>query len=510
MIKNTRILFFIFFVASHLLYGQSKWDKMIGKAEAAYVTGDYAKANKYLAKFKKKSTKKLGAENAYTPTYYLLLAKYKLAAGQVLDFDNTINSAITTSIKINLEDSKNHGLLLLEIAQLYNLNGSFRTAREFLDQSKKILDRGDFLDKTTEAKWYLAYAETLGGQGFYNEAIKILKGHDAYFAGRALRQETYVDDNGNLKSRKLSTEEAEERFGEYAKYATLLAKIYGEKGSLISADSAFVGAGTWIDKNLGSSSMPYIRNQLFHAKMLILNGNENSLPRDLEFARTLNSLKAHHKASHYIAVELYEEYLKQLLGSNNSARYLNTKLEFEKMINSNFEKGSIYSVRLKAVDFDSKKSKDKTRNLESDAMNMLANTAGLPRNNVTTIRVIQFLYDLAIQQKNFVNAEKYLNDIIEIKKELYGPNAPLTHLARIHLANYYVDYTNKLNEASAIYKESFDNSVEKEIGAWHEDNLEILNHVGILYELTDKYKEATQALDKASDVSRSKYSDMDY
>ncbi|MEZ4944634.1 MAG: CHAT domain-containing tetratricopeptide repeat protein [Cyclobacteriaceae bacterium] len=510
MINKTGISFIILLVAGQIAFAQSKWDKMIGKAEASYTIGDYAKANKYLAKFNKKATKKLGKQNEYTPTYFTLLAKYRLAAGQVLDFEANIQNAVIASASLNQVESKKHGMLLLDISALYNQNGAYRQSIEYLEKSKATLDKLAEFDKQTEAQWSLQKAEALAGQGFYTESIGIMKEYDAYFAGRALRQETYIDDNGNLKSRKLSADEAEERFNEYAHYATLLAKVYGEQGNLLSADSAFVGATSWIDKNLGSTSLPYIKNQLYHAKMLIANGNENSLPKDLEFSRTLNSLKARHKASHYVGVELYEEYLKQLLGGNSSARYLNTKLEFEKMINSNFEKGSIYSARLKAVDFDSKKSKDKTRNLESDAMNMLSNTSGLPRNNITTIRITEFLYDLAIEQKKYKNAETYLNSIIDIKKELYGDKAPLTHLARIHLANFYVDNTNNLVEAAAIYKESFENSVEKEIGAWHTDHLDILNHIATLYELTDKYKEATAALDKASDVARSKYDDQDF
>jgi len=510
MTSKAHIFFILVLFLSQGAHAQSKWDKMIGKAEASYKIGDYTKANKNLAKFNKKATKKLGKQNEYTPTYYVLLAKYKLAAGQLLDFESNIESAVSTSIAINKESSKKHGVLLLDIAELYNKNGAYRQALKYLDQSKSILDKEANFDKQTEASWSVDRAEALGGQGFYNESIKLLKQYENYFAGRALRQETYVDDSGNLKSRKLSSEEADQRFNEYARYATLLAKVYGAQGKLLSADSAFVGATQWIDKNLGTTSLAYVTNQLYHAQMLLENGNENSLPKDLEFGRTINSLKANHKPSHYIAVEIYEENLKMLLNTNNSARYLNTKLEFEKMINSNFEKGSIYSARLKAVDFDSKKSKDKTRNLESDANNMLANTAGLPRNNVITVRVLEFLYDLAIEQKKYVNAESYLNSIIEIKTELYGAQAPLTHLARIHLANFYVDNTNKLSEAAVIYKESFENIVEKEIGAWHKDHLEILNHIATLYELTDKYKEATAALDKASDVARSKYSNTDY
>lgn len=510
MINKTGVLLIILLLAGQITFAQSKWDKMIGKAEAAYTVGDYTKANKFLAKFNKKVTKKLGKQNEYTPTYFTLLAKYKLAAGQVYDFETNIKNAVSASIAINQEESKKHGLLLLDISTLYNLNEAYRQANEYLEKSKAILDKVAEFDKQTEAQWSLQKAEALAGQGFYNESLDILKNYEAYYSGKALRQEAYVDDNGNLKSRKLSSEEVEKRFNEYAQWATLQAKVTGDKGDVKNADLLFENAANWINKNLSSTSMAYIKNQLYHAKMLVANGLESSLPKELDFSRSLNSLKAHYEASHYVAVELYEEYLKQLLGGSSSARYLNTKLEFEKMINSNFEKSSIYTARLKAVDFDAKKNKDKTRNLESDAMNMLANTSGLPRNNVTTVRITEFLYDLAIEQKKYKNAEGYLNSIIEIKKELYGENAPLTHLARIHLANFYVDNTNNLAEATTIYKESFENVVEKEIGAWHTDHLDILNHMAALYELTDKYKEATTALDKASDVSRSKYSDQDY
>lgn len=509
MIRKKHYLLLILFFLSHLAFSQSKWDKMINKAEASYEVGDYAKANSGLAKFNKKASKKLGKQNEYTPTYYLLLAKYQLAAGQVLDFEANIQSAINSSKTLNKEESQKHGLLLLDIAELNNQNGAYRQAMDYLTQSKAILDKSANFTKQTEARWSLVKAETLGGQGFYKEALELLKSYDSYFSGRALRQESYVDDNGNLKSRKLSGEEVEDRFNEFARYATVLARVYGDQGNVISADSAFVGAATWIDRNLGTASIAYVKNQLLHARMLIENGNETGLPRELDFSKTLNTLKIKHKPSHYVGVEIYEAYLKQLLNSNNSARYLNTKLEFEKMINSSFAKGSIYSVRLKAVDFNSKLSKDKTRNRENDAVNMLANTTGLPRNNITTIQITNFLYDLAIQQKKYPNAEKYLQDIVDIKSELYGVDAPETHLARVHMANFYVEYTNKLNEAAKIYQESFINVVEKQIADRHKDHLTILQSLASLYELTDKYTEATATLKKAEDVARAKYDDAD-
>ncbi|MFN7791313.1 MAG: tetratricopeptide repeat protein, partial [Cyclobacteriaceae bacterium] len=167
-------------------------------------------------------------------------------------------------------------------------------------------------------------------------------------------------------------------------------------------------------------------------------------------------------------------------------------------------------VRLSAVEFDSKLSKEKTKNLEKDANALLANAKDLPKNNMVTAAVLEFLAGLAIYEKNYANGEKYLKSIVEIKSDLFGEQAPETHLARVKLANYYLDYTNNITESTKIYKESFDDVVAKEIGAWHKDHLDILNHLAILYELTDRFSDASQALDKAGLVARAKYDDTDF
>src|SRR6267378_4592645 len=78
--------------------GQTKEEKAIQAAETVYETGDYKKAQSSLDKFKKKTFKKLGAENQYTATYYLLTAKYNLASGLFVDFELNMKTAISSSI----------------------------------------------------------------------------------------------------------------------------------------------------------------------------------------------------------------------------------------------------------------------------------------------------------------------------------------------------------------------------------------------------------------------------
>ena len=506
------ILAIIAILNSASIYGQAKYDKMLQKAETAYEAGSYESAMSALEKFKKKATKKLGAQNAYMPTYYLFLAKYNLGSGMVLDFESNLKIAESSSISINQENSLKNGLLLLDAADLHIQGGTYRVAKQYLERSRKVLETGGFITEPLKARLDLSTAEVLIGQGYYKEALELLYERERYFAGRATKQESYVDDKGNLKSRRVPEDEMNERYSDYGRSQTNIANVFRGKGNFKSADSAFAAASTWMDKNLGESKIPYIRNQFYWSNLIVEGGLEadQSFPRGTGYDRALNNLKIAHKPSHFLAIEIYEQYLKRLLLEGNSSRFSNTKLEFEKMVNKNFPATSIYNARLKAVEFDSRLSNDKTRNLETDAKRVISNSKGLPRNNITTAEISDFLFELSQEKKNYKNSEVYLKDIIEIKSELLGEEAPEVHLAKIHLANFYLDYTNNVTEAGKIYEESFTNVVEKEIDASHKDHLDILNHLAVYYELTDKYNQAISSLDKASDVARSKYSDTDY
>ncbi len=146
--------------------------------------------------------------------------------------------------------------------------------------------------------------------------------------------------------------------------------------------------------------------------------------------------------------------------------------------------------------------------LEKDAL-AIVNSETLPRNYRTTERILNFLHDVSQKQKKYESAEKYLTQTTEIRKELYGETSPEYHLSRILLANYYLDYTNKIEAAEKIFEESYTKMVSKEIGPWQKDHLDILNHLATLYEFTDRYALASTTLDKASDIARSKFSDKD-
>jgi hypothetical protein len=487
-----------------------KWDKYLDKSEAQYEKGDYGSAKKTLDKFKKKVTKKLGVNNQYMPDYFLRTAKYNLALGYLSEFENYIDESLKASAAINGDESVAAGLNQVGISKVMAHYGNYVLARKYLDEALAILKNTDAYDDNMHAKTDLILAQILTGQGYYIESLKFIETNLEHFRTRAVTKESYVDEQGKLKTRRLTEEEVKERLEDYATLLTLKSNTLRQKGNFKSADSAFVRSEVWIASNLTNRSLYYVNNQFLHGKLLVENGLDvENMPRETRFDKSLINLKKDHEESHYLAFELYETLLKQYLYTNERSKYKNVKLEYEKAIKKNFKKTSLHYINLETIEFDAKLTKDKTTNIGTQASTILATTRALPANHEKRISLLEFLYKLDIQKQQFANAEKTLLEIIEIKKNLYGEDAPVYHLTKLQLADYYLDYTDKIKEAEEICQKSFFDTVEKEIDPWHKDYVNILNHLSAYYESTDKYKLASEMLDKALNASREKYDNQD-
>jgi len=496
---------------SQINYAQDKWEKQLIKVDEEYKEGDYEKANKRLAKFRKKLNKKLGSNNEYMAQYYLRLAKFSVANGLLLDIDGTIEQALSISTSINGENSKQHALNQLDVADILLFYGNYVKAKTYIDKAEETLKAADKLDENLQAKIDLKRAQILTGQGYYNESLKFIDSNLDHFRSRAVTKETYVDESGKLKTRRLEEEEVMDRLGDYATLLTTKANTFRKKGVYKSADSAFTRAEEWISGNMDDSRIEYVQNQFLHGKFLIENGllEFSGATKDARFDRTLSKLKKKHEESHYLAFELYETLLKWYLYNDNKAKYRNAKVEYEKAIKRNFKKTSLHYINLETIEFDSELVKDKTRKIESEVNSILASTRALPKYHEKTIELLDVLYRLSLQKQNFSSAEKYLSEVIDIKKVLYGENSPEYHLAKVELANYYIDFTDKIKEAEQIYNESFFGVVDKQIDTWHKDYVNILNHIALFYQTTDQYDKATQILAKAENTSRAKFRNTD-
>ncbi|MDX1627214.1 MAG: CHAT domain-containing protein [Fulvivirga sp.] len=503
-------LIFLLSLAFFPANSQTKWDKQLAKIDKEYKEGDYEKANKKLAKFRQKLTRKLGPNNDYMAKVHLRYAKFSVAEGLLSVMDEIIEKGLLVSKDINGLKSETHALNQLEVADILLLYGDYVRAKSYLEQAEETLKNLDEYTDDIKAKIELKRAQILTGRGYYNESLAYIDDIIDHFRGRAVSKVSYVED-GQLKTRRLDEEEYMDRLRDYAQLMTIKANTFRKKGVFKSADSAFSRAAVWIESNLGNKSIEYVRNQYLHGKFLVENGllEFNSQTKDMRFDRTLNLLKKDHEESHYLAFDLYETILKWYLRHNRRAKYRNVKVEYERAIKRNFRKTSLHYINLETIEFDKELVKDQTTQIEAEVNKILATTRALPENHAKTLQLMDVLYRLALQKQNFSNAELYLSKIININKNLYGEDSPEYHLARIELAHYYIDYTDKIQDAEKIYQESFFGIVQNQIDTWHKDYVNILNHIALFYQITDQYDKAAETLNMAENASRAKFRDDD-
>jgi CHAT domain-containing protein len=466
-----------------------------------------------LLKLKKTITSKMGAENPYMPALYIREARITMALGVFTTFDNTLNNALNSSLAIYGENSTNYASTYIDVAEIYNNYGNYRISREYAGKARDLLKRTDQLTDELKGRLALVEAEAMLRQGYWDEALDLLASVEDYFLKRAVDKETKVED-GNIKTKRVPEEELPLRFGDYVKLLTLRANAYAAKG-LVSvastdqdADKTFSQLNSWIRdkrKYFGETSLATVQYRYDWANVLIENGNEEGLQqKNIQLDNVLSDLKSKTSPTNSLAHDLYLLYLKDLLKRDNRARYLNVKLEYQKIIDKSYPKNSIHNINLKAVEFNSKLARDKTKNIESEALGILSSKS-LPKNHKTNLLILQFLYEIALTEKRYANAESYLTQMAEMKKELYGEESPEYHLHQLKVANFYLDYTNKIEEAGKIFENSYVKRLASTIGVQHKDLLDILNHLANYYELIDQYGNASKTLVLAGKAVREKY-----
>lgn len=493
-----------------------KYDKTLKKIDGYYAAGELEKASSSLRKLKSTVSSKMGTSNPYMPGMLMREARINLTIGALAEFEQSMNAALTASRSAFGENGHNYAKDLLLIAEMYNEYGNFRMARDYVDQAKAILGKTQEIEEAMKARIALIEAEAMIGQGFATNAIDLLNSWEKYFLQRAVEKETRVENN-EIKTVRVPESEIFERFNSYAKMKTLLGSAYAQKGKLslagmdeetLDVDDVFSELDKWVKgkkRFFGETSLAEVEYNFVWAKALVENVASLSFDKDLQFSNILSDLKKRTNPTNELAHDIYLSYLQYLMRQEQDGKYLSTRLEYEKVIEKSFPKNSVHRVNLKAVEFNSKLAKDKTRNLEADAFQVMQSKS-LPRNYKTTILILTFLYDIAIAEKRYNNAETYLSQIADAQKELCGESSPAYHLARVELANFYLDHTNKIEEAGRIYETSYFGIVQKEIAAQHPKILSILNHIATWYELTDRYTDASRTLKEAKEAVYIKFS----
>ncbi|WP_109830461.1 CHAT domain-containing protein [Reichenbachiella versicolor] len=480
-------------ITTFYVQAQTKYDKKLEKADEYYDHGDYSKARSEIETIKKSSTKKLGEKNDFIPIAKIREAQYDVALGILDNVHTSVQEGLSLSRELNGNESEVHALLLKQSAEVMNLYGDYVTALKYVDEARPILV-GTGMNDDLAAAMDVLTAEILVGRGFYRQAIELIDSRLDYYATRS------KDEEGKRRI-------VRERKREYARMILFKADAYRRMGDYLNADKYFVQNTLWIKDNLKKSDILYSENLYYNTLMLEENGMDiEAVVKGYEDADRL--IINNYALSHHVSVAIKNRLIKGYVKAGKDAKIREAKEVFRKSIMSEFGKKSIYSLLLATLNYDVLMG-GKDKGLEDEVAEILGEESVIPENHRMRIDLLEFASKIAAINGRPDNIGKYINEILNIKEILYGEESPEYQMSMVHLANYYVDYTEKFDEAIDIYNNSWEKVVSKEITEGHLDYVDVLDHIAVYYQENDEYKKASDILDIALEASRRKYDDKD-
>lgn len=162
------------------------------------------------------------------PAYYTRDARYNLARGVLTNFVSNLDNALQASMAVYGENNPGYANTLAEVAEIYNEYGYYRLSRQYASKALDIISQSEQPDPNIQIKSILTLAEALIGQGFANEALKLLQKHESFIASRAVEKET-VASEGKIQTVRVAAEELPNRFNSYARLHLLRVAAYGKK-----------------------------------------------------------------------------------------------------------------------------------------------------------------------------------------------------------------------------------------------------------------------------------------
>lgn len=474
-----------------------KFNKYIEKAEKKFDKNKYDKAVKFVHKLEEKSRKKLGDGNQFIAVAKLKEAKYNWALGKFNNFYTLIDESLSISEKVNGSSSLGHALNLQNAAENMMRYGNYVKAYNYLNHSIEIFSVSEEPDQAYLNNLSLMKAEIVTAIGNYNEALQILNKLESFYLQRTV----------NTNGEKLNKDEKQQRNEDVARLITLRSNVLRHTGEFLRSDSGFVYGENWIKDRLGKKSAFFTNHLFYFAQMLEENGT-NELPATYFKDAYIYSISALGETHPYTLRNLENLAINSIkeTDANKTSVYYKT---LEKTLKKNFSKSSTHFTRLATISFEADLRKGKPEKIENAIVQLMSDTKLLPKDHPVNIQLYDILVRAAGAKNQYANIENYLQEIINIKKQLYGDSSIETGLSRLDLAHYWIDYTDKFKQAEKIYETEFFGRIDKEIAKGHIKYVNLLNHLATSYQYNDEYAKASKLLDEALLLTRTKYDNKD-
>ncbi len=492
-----KILLFIFLIYqfSFSFLSKKSLEEKFERIEALNKKGKYPAALRKIKRIRKSHLRKGTMTDSIHVLVNLKEAHSQISIGNMKKALLLIDESVGMSDTVNVSNRTIHADILLDATQLYIKYGYYKRANKSLSNARVIYENNPGQNPSFDDKINLLKAKIQIGKGFYVSGIEII---DNYLSSHS--------DTVKYSSKK----ERRSKQEEYLDILIWRANALRYLGEYERADSNFIQNERLAIKELGKRNQLSVQNKFSQILMFEENGMDEK-PLIKYYKDLYKRVSKGRTEGHDLVVNVRERLMSNYYKLEKKSKLIDLENDMRRTYRRYHKKrNSIYTAFESVYKFPKKISTADLAGLENDIANILGGENAFPQYHARRIELLNIAYLSAITDINKLdNAQEYLNVIINIEKELLGEDAPGYHMARLRLANFFIDNTDNFTEASKIYKESWDNVVSKEYSSVHSSYIETLSHIAVLSAENDEYLKAKNYLDEAQYLTRVKWDNTD-
>ena len=390
----------------------------------------------------------------------------------------------------------------ISIDQSGNQDSTITENQSQINETVSILIPAGIDSKNDSLEYYRftnVLLQTEKNLGFYQPAYILLNQSLNYYGRIANKKFKWKNPQTEEKLKeKIKRKELKRREFNLAKLYLLQAKLENESGNCPAADSLFkANKKKRIKKLVGKKSSPYIDNLVSWAVLKTFLEEYADAAKYFEKAR--KKIKKSNQVSSYgkLFYTLKEGQTLNYIKLEDFGSFQKSSKKFIDIARIKYSKKSPYFLTTQRVSNEGlyyKNPKAANRKLKRNYKKLIDQ---VPEYHVSKLPYNNLLFRIKRRNNEFAEAKELMLQNVMIYKENFGETSPVYHTAELRLADFEVNYENDFSAADNIFSKSFDIAITNQLHPYHKDYFEYLILYAQLYELTDRFDLAVDALVKA-------------
>jgi CHAT domain-containing protein len=501
-LKKTALLSCVFVLMATNAVAQV-FESSFEKIEAYYEKGDYklgVRSNDILINSITSSSK---SNPLILARAYFLRAKGSELDGSFKEYEEFMFKGDRELQKANKDDMFQYAKSVNYAIETYLSYGDYVNASKYLGDAYAIIEKGGLKDSNLYYGLKKSSVITLYRQGFYIKAQKGLTEIIAYSKRNIVKSEMRFDaKTGTAKVVKVSSSDLLLRKRNYGRMLNMQAEMFLDNGRYASTDSMLNVSAEWIKKNIGTKDLSYVENLFYKGRLAETLGNlkEANVYYDKSYNTLLKTKNGRYKNYSREAIMIFEYLIPTYAVTSHHADFRTKSNMFEMRVKRYYGVDNYYYSKILFLEIQQDWMDQKWSNVIKGINEILKNPDMIPKIHMDRAELLDVLSEVYVELDQYDAAQAAIEEATAIKLALLGDKAPNYHMQLLDRATYYVTYTDKFKEAEDAYRYSLNQVVSKEIDHQHIKYITYLYQEVRLFELTDRFDEASSAAEEATAI----------